>query len=83
MAIRMSTTLTIRILRKLKEKMENNPAELSQEVRNFLEARVRQMELLKTLKDIESKAKRRSVKTDSTTLIRRTENAQTNSLHLV
>ena len=66
----MSTTFTIRIPRELKEKMEKNPAEWSQEVRGFLEERVKQIELMKTLQEIESRAERRRTKTDSTILIR-------------
>ena len=66
----MSTTFTIRIPRELKEKMEKNHAEWSQEVRCFLEERVKQVELMKTLNEIQAKAERRKTKTDSTVLIR-------------
>ena len=66
----MSTTYTIRIPRELKRKMEKNPAEWSHEIRGFLEERVRQMELMKTLKEIETKAANRQVKTDSVILVR-------------
>ena len=66
----MSTTFTIRIPRELKEKMKENPAEWSEEVRNFIEQRVKQIELIKTLQEIESKAEKRQTKIDSTTLIR-------------
>jgi hypothetical protein len=66
----MSTTFTIRIPRKLKEKMEENPAEWSQEVRDFLEERVKQVELMRTLQEVESRAIKRKVKGDSTILIR-------------
>lgn len=66
----MSTTFTLRIPRKLKEKMDENPMEWSQEVRGFLEERVKQVELLKTLREVESRAKKRKVKGDSTILIR-------------
>jgi hypothetical protein len=66
----MSTTFTIRIPRELKEKMEKNPAEWSQEVRDFLEERVKQIELMKTLQEIEPRAEKRKTKTDSTVLIR-------------
>ena len=66
----MSTTFTIRIPRKLKEKMEKNPAEWSQEVRDFLEERVKQIELMKTLQEIEARAEKRKTKTDSVVLIR-------------
>jgi len=66
----MSTTFTIRISRELKEKMEKNAAEWSQEVRGFIEERVRQIELMKTLQEIELRAEKRKTKTDSTILIR-------------
>ncbi|MEJ5328307.1 MAG: CopG family transcriptional regulator [Candidatus Bathyarchaeia archaeon] len=66
----MSTTFTIRIPRELKEKMEQNPAEWSQEVRAFLEERVKQIELMKTLQEIGKRAEKRKTKTDSTKLIR-------------
>ena len=66
----MSTTYTIRIPRELKRKMEKNPAEWSHEIRCFLEERVRQIELMKTIQEIETKAEKRGVKTDSVILIR-------------
>jgi hypothetical protein len=66
----MSTTFTVRIPRKLKEKMEKNPTEWGQEVRDFLEERVKQIELIKALQEIESRAERRETKADSTILIR-------------
>ena len=66
----MSTTFTIRIPRKLKEKMEENPMEWSQEVRGFLEERVKQVELIKILQEVQVRAKKRKVKGDSTILIR-------------
>jgi hypothetical protein len=66
----MSATFTVRIPRDLKEKMEENPIEWSQEVRGFLEQRVKQVELMKLLKEIEPRAQKRKVKGDSTVLIR-------------
>ena len=66
----MSTTYTIRIPRELRRKMEKNPAEWSSEIRSFLEERVKQMELMKTLQEIENKAQKRQVKADSVILIR-------------
>ena len=66
----MSSTYTIRIPRDLKEKMEKNPEEWSREIRNFLEERVKQIELMKTIQQIESRAEGRKTKTDSTILIR-------------
>jgi predicted DNA-binding protein len=66
----MSTTYTVRIPRELKERMDENPAEWSQEIRNFLEERVKQMELLKTIQEIELRAERRRTTADSVMLIR-------------
>jgi hypothetical protein len=66
----MSSTYTIRIPRDLKEKMEKNPEEWSREIRGFLEERVRQIELIKTIQQIESRAEKRKTKVDSTNLIR-------------
>jgi len=66
----MSSTYTIRIPRELKEKMEKNPEEWSQEIRNFLEERVKQIELVKTIQQIESRAEKRKTNADSTVLIR-------------
>jgi len=66
----MSSTYTIRIPRDLKEKMEKNPEKWSQEIRNFLEERVRQLELEKTIQQIELRAEKRKTNADSTILIR-------------
>jgi predicted DNA-binding protein len=66
----MSTTITIRIPRELKERMKENPQEWSEEVRSFIEERVRNLELEKTLEEIGSRAEKRRVKIDSTILIR-------------
>ena len=66
----MSTTLSIRIPRALKKKMEKNPAEWSQEIRSFLEQRIKQIELMKTLSEVEARAEKRKTKTDSVIFIR-------------
>jgi hypothetical protein len=66
----MSSTYTIRIPRDLKEKMEKNPEEWSLEIRNFLEERVKQVELMKTIQQIGSRAEKRNTQVDSTLLIR-------------
>lgn len=65
-----SSTFTVRIPRELKKKMEENPVEWSCEIRCFLEERVKQMELLKSLEEIETRAEKRKVKADSVALIR-------------
>jgi len=66
----MSATFTIRIPRKLKERMEKNPVQWSREVRSFLEERVKQIELTKTLKELELRTEQRKTETDSAVLIR-------------
>jgi hypothetical protein len=65
-----SSTITVRIPRELKEKMKQNPAKWGEEVRKFLEERVRQLELLKILQETESRAEKRKTRIDSTMLIR-------------
>jgi hypothetical protein len=50
--------------------MKENPQEWSEEVRSFIEERVRNLELEKTLEEIGSRAEKRRVKIDSTILIR-------------
>jgi hypothetical protein len=50
--------------------MKRNPIDWGQEVRGFLEHRVKQVELIKVLKEVEPRAKKRKAKGDSTLLIR-------------
>ncbi|MGD0494431.1 MAG: hypothetical protein ABSB28_00140 [Candidatus Bathyarchaeia archaeon] len=66
----MSETITVRLPRELKEKMKQNPVKWSEEVRRFIEERVSQLELLRALEEIESRAEKRKTRTDSTRLIR-------------
>ena len=66
----MSSTYTIRIPRDLKEKMNKNPQKWSLEIRNFLEERVKQVELIQTIQQINSRAQKRNTQADSTILIR-------------
>ncbi|MCW4005690.1 MAG: CopG family transcriptional regulator [Candidatus Bathyarchaeota archaeon] len=66
----MSETFSVRIPKELKEKIEANPDDWSQEVRNFLTERVKQKELLNALNEIETRAEKRKTKIDSVTLIR-------------
>ncbi|MGD0995664.1 MAG: hypothetical protein ABR909_09095 [Candidatus Bathyarchaeia archaeon] len=65
----MSTRFTIRMPQELKEKMVKNSANWSQEVRAFLEQRIKQMELITALEEIEKRSEKRKTK-DSTLLIR-------------
>jgi len=73
----MSTTITVRIPKELKEKMDKSPTKWSKEVRTFLEARVKQVEMLKTLEEIEKRAEKRKTKVDSAVLIREDRERQT------
>ena len=66
----MSSTFTIRIPRELKERMKKTPAEWSDEIRTFIEERVKHLELMEAIEEIEPRAERRKLKVDSTTLIR-------------
>jgi predicted transcriptional regulator len=66
----MSTTFSVRIPKQLKEKIDQNAADWNQEVRDFLTERVKQIELMKTLQEIEPRALKRKTTIDSTRLIR-------------
>ena len=66
----MSSTFTIRIPKELKEKMKKLNVEWSKEIRSFIEERVKHLELLKAIEEVELRAEKRVVKVDSTKLIR-------------
>ena len=66
----MSSTFTVRISKNLKERMRKLPVEWSEEVRRFIESRVRQLELAEKIREIEVRAIKRNVVVDSTGLIR-------------
>jgi len=66
----MSTTYTVRLPRQLKSKMDKNPQDWSEEIRNFLQERIKQIELLNTINQIEPRAEERKTIADSVTLIR-------------
>lgn len=65
-----SSTFTVRVPEKLKEKMRKYPVEWSEEVRRFIEARVRQLELAETIRNVGKRAEGRKVTVDSTGLMR-------------
>ncbi len=65
----MSSTITIRLPRELKEKMRRHPRPWSEELRAYIEERVRTLELVEALDEIEARAETRRVP-DSTPLIR-------------
>ena len=66
----MSSTFTIRIPRELKERMKKLPVKWSEEIRLFIEERVKHLELIKAIEDVELRAERRRLRVDSTRLIR-------------
>ncbi|MCD6487653.1 MAG: CopG family transcriptional regulator [Desulfurococcales archaeon] len=65
-----SVVLTIRIPRELREKMKRINVNWSEEIRRFIEERIKRYELIETFKEIRSRARKRRVKVDSTLLIR-------------
>ncbi|MCW4000992.1 MAG: hypothetical protein NWE93_12205 [Candidatus Bathyarchaeota archaeon] len=66
----MSETFSVRIPKELKEKIQATPNDWNQEIQNFLTERIKQLEIIKTLDDIQKHAQQRTTKTDSVTLIR-------------
>lgn len=65
----MSDVVSVRVSRKLKEKMRRYRVDWSEEIRRFLEERVRVLELLEVLDSIEEKAEKRRTRVDSVKLI--------------
>ncbi|RLI24375.1 hypothetical protein DRO58_07450 [Candidatus Bathyarchaeota archaeon] len=66
----MSSTFTIRIPEELKKKMKEFKIEWSVEVRRFIEERIRQLELMKLIKEVEFRSEGRRVSVDSAEMIR-------------
>ena len=66
----MSSTFTVRIPRELKEKMKKLPVEWSEEVRRFIEEKVKRLELMGTIEEIELRVEKRRLRVDSAKLIR-------------
>ena len=66
----MSSTFTVRIPRELKEKMKSFPVEWSEEVRRFIEEKVKRLELIGVIEEIELRAEKRRLRVDSARLIR-------------
>lgn len=67
----MSSTYTIRIPREIKDRMRKINVEWSEEVRGFIEERVKHLELVKAIEEAGSRAEKRKAKVDSTILIRK------------
>ena len=66
----MSDVVSIRVPKELKEKMRKYRIDWSREIREFIEERIRTLELLELLESIEEKAKKRRTRVDSAKLIR-------------
>jgi hypothetical protein len=65
-----SSTFTIRIPAEIRKKMKKYPIGWSEEIRSFVEKRIKQLELAEKIENIEKKARKRTAKVDSTGLIR-------------
>ena len=68
----MSDVVSVRVPKELKGKMKKYHVDWSREVRRFLEERVRILEFLEILDNIEKKAGKRKTRVDSAKLIRET-----------
>jgi predicted DNA-binding protein len=66
----MSSTLTIRLPSELKERMKNTKIEWSEEIRQFIEARINSIELSEAVDEVAKRTENRTTIIDSTTLIR-------------
>jgi len=66
----MSSTFTVRIPRELKEKMKKLPVEWSEEIRRFIEEKVKRLELMGAIEEIELRIEKRRLRVDSAKLIR-------------
>jgi len=66
----MSSTVTIRVPGELKEKMKNTKIAWSAEIREFIETKIHCLELSQAIDEVAKRAEKRTIKTDSTTLIR-------------
>ena len=67
----LSSSIEIRIPRKLRERMEKfSHIDWDRELREFVESRLRTLEFLQVLEEVRKNSEKRVVKTDSTMLIR-------------
>jgi len=65
-----SEVVSVRVPKELKEKMKKYNIDWSREIKGFIEEKVRTLELLEVIDDIELRAEKRKTKVDSTKLIR-------------
>lgn len=66
----LSSTLTIRVPKEVKEKLRKFDVKWSLEIRRFLEERVKQLESLSVMEEISKRSVNRRIEIDSVKLIR-------------
>lgn len=66
----MSEVVSVRVPKELKEKMKKYNIDWSREIKGFIEEKVRTLELLEIIDEIEVRAEKRRTKIDSARLIR-------------
>ncbi len=66
----MSSVVTIRVPLELRERMRRVQVNWSVEVRNFIERRLRELELAELIEQVEVRAKARKTQVDSAKLLR-------------
>lgn len=65
-----SDVVSIRVPKELKKKMKKFDIDWSSEIRRFIEERVKLLELLELMDEVEGRAKRRKTRVDSVNLIK-------------
>ncbi len=65
----MSEVVSFRVPRELKEKMKRYPVDWPRELREYVERRIRSLEALEVLREVERRAARRRVRVDSAELL--------------
>jgi hypothetical protein len=65
-----SEVVSIRVPKELRDKMRKYNVDWSEEIRRFIEERIKNLELLEILDNIEGRAARRRVAVDSVKLLR-------------
>lgn len=72
----MEETLTIRLASETKEEMADYKLNWSEDIRNYIESKLKKLKLLKTLEKMKANAKSMRVKVDSTDIIREYRDAR-------
>jgi len=66
----LSEVVSFRVPRELREKMRRYKVDWPRELREYIERRIRGLEALEVLREVEERAARRRVRVDSTLLLR-------------